>query len=148
VFAHANDSETAPFSRSPPQKPLNRRQAKSRWISAPALQLIVDNYATHKRAKVRKWLKRHPRFHIHFIPTSSSWLNVVERWFRDLTQKRIRNDVFRRVAPLERAITDYIAHHNARPKPFVWTTKAADLLEKSPAHVKPSIRSHLRETLH
>lgn len=94
------------------------------------LHLIVDNYATHKHAKVKRWLKRHPRFHLHFIPTSSSWLNVVERWFRDLTQKRIRNGVFRNVEQLERAITDYIARHNARPKPFVWTKKAEDLLEK------------------
>lgn len=94
------------------------------------LHLIVDNYATHKHPKVVKWLKKHPRFHIHFIPTSSSWLNIVERWFRDLTQKRIRNGVFRSVAQLEQAITDYILCHNARPKPFVWTKKAADLLEK------------------
>lgn len=94
------------------------------------LHLIVDNYATHKHEKVVKWLKRHKRFHLHFIPTSSSWLNVVERWFRDLTQKRIRNGVFRSVAELVRAIDDYTARHNARPKPFVWTKKADDLLEK------------------
>lgn len=94
------------------------------------LHLIVDNYATHKHETVKRWLKRHKRFHLHFIPTSSSWLNVVERWFRDLTQKRIRNGVFRSVAQLEQAITDYIVRHNARPKPFVWTKKAEDLLEK------------------
>jgi len=94
------------------------------------LHLIVDNYATHKHPKVKAWLKRHPRFHIHFTPTSSSWLNVIERWFRDITQQRIRNGVFRSVAELEAAIEDYIEHHNANPKLFVWTKKAEDILEK------------------
>ena len=94
------------------------------------LHLIVDNYATHKHPNVLKWLKRHPRFHIHFTPTSSSWLNVIERWFRDITQDRIRNGVFRSVAELEQAIQDYIAHHNAHPKTFVWTKKAQDILAK------------------
>ena len=94
------------------------------------LHLIVDNYATHKHPKVKAWLKRHPRFHIHFTPTSSSWLNVIERWFRDITQNRIRNGVFRSVAELEQAIVDYIEHHNANPKSFVWTKKAEDILEK------------------
>ena len=94
------------------------------------LHLIVDNYATHKHAKVLSWLARHPRFHLHFTPTSSSWLNVIERWFRDLTQNRIRNGVFRSVAELEQTIRDYIEHHNAHPKSFVWTKKAADILEK------------------
>jgi len=94
------------------------------------LHLIVDNYATHKPPKVLSWLKRHPRFHQHFTPTSSSWLNVIERWFRDLTQNRIRNGVFRSVAELEQAIRDDIDRHNAHPKSFVWTKKAADILEK------------------
>lgn len=94
------------------------------------LHLIVDNYATHKHPKVMSWLKRHPRFHLHFTPTSSSWLNVIERWFRDLTQNRIRNGVFRSVAELEQAIRDYIEHHNAHPKSFVWTKKAEDILLK------------------
>ena len=94
------------------------------------LHLIVDNYATHKHPKVLAWLKRHKRFHIHFIPTSSSWLNVIERWFRDITQQRIRNGVFKSVAQLEQAIRDYIAHHNANPKSFVWNKKAEDILEK------------------
>jgi transposase len=94
------------------------------------LHLIVDNYATHKHPKVLSWLKRHPRFHQHFTPTSSSWLNVIERWFRDLTQKRIRNGVFKSVSQLERAINDYIHHHNTHPKSFVWTKIAADILEK------------------
>ena len=94
------------------------------------LHLIVDNYATHKHPKVQSWLKRHKRFHMHFIPTSSSWLNVIERWFRDITDQRIRRGVFRSVAELEAAIQDYINHHNAGPKPFVWTAKAEDILEK------------------
>jgi transposase len=92
--------------------------------------LIVDNSATHKHPNVLKRLKRHPRFHIHFTPTSSSWLNVIERWFRDITQDRIRNGVFRSVAELEQAIRDYIAHHNAHPKTFVWTKTAGDILAK------------------
>lgn len=94
------------------------------------LHLIVDNYATHKHPKVMSWLKRHPRFHLHFTPTSSSWLNVIERWFRDLTHNRIRNGVFRSVAELEQAIRDYINHHNAHPKSFVWTKEAEDILKK------------------
>jgi transposase len=94
------------------------------------LHLIVDNYATHKHPKVKAWLKRHPRFHMHFIPTSSSWLNVIERWFRDLTQRRLKHGVFRSVAQLEQAIHEYVDHHNAHPKSFVWTKKAKDILEK------------------
>ena len=94
------------------------------------LHLVVDNYATHKHPNVLKWLKKHPRFHLHFTPTSSSWLNVIERWFRDITHNRIRNGVFRSVQELEQAIHDYIDHHNAHPKSFVWTKKAEDILEK------------------
>ena len=94
------------------------------------LHLIVDNYATHKHPNVQKWLKRHKRFHVHFTPTSSSWLNLVERWFRDITQQRIRRGVFKSIAQLEQAISDYIAHHNANPKGFVWVAKAEDILEK------------------
>lgn len=95
------------------------------------LHLVVDNYATHKHPNVLKWLKKHPRFHLHFTPTSSSWLNVIERWFRDITHNRIRNGVFRSVQELEQAIHDYIDHHNAHPKSFVWTKKAEDILEKA-----------------
>ncbi len=101
--------------------------------STPAdldLHPIVDNYATHKHPNVLKWLKKHPRFHQHFTPTSSSWLNVIERWFRDITHNRIRNGVFRSVPELQQAIRDYIEHHNANPKTFVWTKKAEDILEK------------------
>jgi transposase len=94
------------------------------------LHLIVDNYATHKHAKVKRWLARHPRFHIHFTPTSSSWLNLIERWFREITDKRIRRGTFRSVKQLEQAINDYIAQHNENPETFVWTAKAAPILEK------------------
>ena len=94
------------------------------------LHLIVDNYNTHKHAKVKTWLKRHRRFHIHFIPTSSSWLNLIERWFRDLTDKRIRRDAFGSVRELIDTIMKYIADHNANSETFVWTAKAEDILEK------------------
>ena len=94
------------------------------------LHLIVDNYATHKHPKVKSWLARHKRFHLHFIPTSSSWLNLVERWFREITTKRIRRGVFRSVDQLIAAIEAYIAANNGAPRPFVWTAKAKDILEK------------------
>ena len=92
------------------------------------LHLIADNYAKHP--KVQKWLARHPRFHMYFTPTSSSWLNMVERFFRDLTEQRLRRGIFRDVEELIMAIGDYIDQHNDNPKPFVWTAKAADILEK------------------
>jgi transposase len=94
------------------------------------LHLIVDNYSTHKHLKVKRWLKRHPRFHVHFTPTSSSWLNLIERWFRDLTDKRIRRGAFQSVPQLIQAIMDYIAGHNVNPKSFVWTAKVSDILAK------------------
>lgn len=94
------------------------------------LHLIVDNYATHKHQKVKAWLKKHPRFHIHFIPTSSSWLNMIERWFRDITDQAIRRGTFQNVEQLIAAIMAYIERHNASPEPFVWTAKADDILDK------------------
>jgi transposase len=94
------------------------------------LYLIVDNASTHKHATVRRWLTRHPRFHLHFTPTSSSWLNMVERFFRDLTQRRLRRGVFRDVEELIMAIGDYVDQHNERPKPFIWTASANDILAK------------------
>jgi transposase len=94
------------------------------------LHLIVDNYATHKHPKVQRWLARHKRFHFHFIPTSSSWLNLVERWLRDITDKRIRRDAFHSVDELSEAIMAYVAHNNAHAKPFIWTVTAAEILEK------------------
>lgn len=94
------------------------------------IHLIADNYATHKHPKVQKWLARHRRFHIYFTPTSSSWLNMVERFFRDLTQNQLRRGIFRDVEDLVVAIGEYIDKHNDNPKPFVWTAKATDILEK------------------
>jgi transposase len=94
------------------------------------IHMIVDNYATHKHPKVSRWLSRHPRFHMHFTPTGCSWLNMVERFFRDLTQKRLRRGTFHSIEELIEAIGNYIDHHNESPKPFIWTAKAADILEK------------------
>ena len=95
------------------------------------LHLIVDNYTTHKTKEVQAWLERHPRFKLHFIPTSSSWLNLVERFFAEIIGKRIRRGVFKTVAELEAAIHDYLAKNNASPKPFVWTKTADIILEKN-----------------
>jgi transposase len=94
------------------------------------LHLIGDNYATHKHPKVQRWLARHPRVHMHFTPTSASWLNMVERFFRDLTQNRLRRGVFRDLEELIMAIGTYIDRHNESPKPFIWTARASDILEK------------------
>ena len=94
------------------------------------IHLIADNYSTHKHPKVKTWLARHRRFTVHFTPTSASWLNMVERFFRDLTDKRIRRDAFSSVKTLITAIDDYIAKHNDEPKPFIWTAQASDILEK------------------
>lgn len=94
------------------------------------LHLIVDNYGTHKHPQVQAWRARHPRLHFHFTPTSSSWLNLVERWFRELTQKRLRRGVFHSVSELEAAIAQYVEVHNADPKPFVWTATAESILAK------------------
>ena len=94
------------------------------------LHLIVDNYGTHKHPRVKSWLKRHPRFHLHFIPTSSSWLNLVERWFREITDKRIRRGTFQNVPALIAAIRDYIDNHNQHPQVFVWTAPVEQILVK------------------
>ena len=94
------------------------------------LHLIVDNYRTHKHANVDAWLTKHPRFHLHFIPTSSSWLNLVERWFRELTDKAIRRGVFHSVPDLIAAIDEFLTAHNQDPKPFVWTASIDTILEK------------------
>jgi transposase len=94
------------------------------------LHLIADNYATHKHPTVQKWLAKHPRFNMHFTPTSASWLNMVERFFRDITTERLRRGVFTSVPELIGAIDEYIAHHNTKPKPFIWTKSARDILQK------------------
>src|SRR5450631_4491164 len=95
-----------------------------------ALHLVVDNYGTHKTPAVRAWLAKHRRFHLHFTPTSASWLNLVERFFAEITRKRIRRGTFTSVAHLQAAIQDYLSAHNANPKPFVWTKTADVILEK------------------
>jgi transposase len=94
------------------------------------LHLILDNYGTHTHPNVKKWLERHPRFHLHFIPTSSSWVNLIERWFAELTQKRVRRGVFKSVPDLIAAIEDFMRIYNENPKPFVWTKKVDRILEK------------------
>ncbi len=94
------------------------------------LHLVCDNYATHKHPTVQTWLTKHPRFHMHFTPTSASWLNMVERFFRSLSTDRLERGVFRSVPELIKAIEEYIATHNKNPKPFVWTAKANDILQK------------------
>lgn len=119
----------------------DRRHRHQEWLAflkeidthTPAdqnLHLICDNYATHKHPRVQTWLARHPRFHIHFTPTSASWLNMVERFFRDLTQRELRRGVFKSLEQLQATLTDYVVRHNQAPKPFIWTAKASDILEK------------------
>ena len=112
------------------------RQIERETPTDKTLHLICDNYSTHKHPAVRGWLEKHPRFHMHFTPTSASWLNtgwpraMVERFFRDITVRRLRNGVFRSVPELTKAIQDYVIHHNKNPKPFIWTAQAKDILEK------------------
>jgi len=106
------------------------------------LHLILDNYGTHTHPHVDQWLESHPRFHLHFTPTSSSWLNLIERWFAELTRKRIKRGAFRSVPELVSAIKEFIRVNNRQPKPFVWTKKVNQILEKI-AHCKAVI-----ETLH
>ena len=94
------------------------------------LHLIVDNYGAHKQPKVKAWLEKHPQFTLHFTPTSSSWLNLVERWFRELTEKRVRRESFQSVPQLIAAINEFLAASNADPKPFVWHASAQAILDK------------------
>jgi len=92
------------------------------------VHLIMDNYGTHKTALIRNWLAKRPRFHVHFTPTYGSWLNLVERWFAELTNKQLRRGAHRSVAQLEAAIREFIDAHHANPKPFVWTKTADEIL--------------------
>ena len=98
--------------------------------AALELHLIADNYATHKHPKVKAWLARHPRFHLHFTPTYSSWLNQIERWFALITQQAIRRGSFRNVRELVGKIDAYVAHYNAHKRPFVWTATADSIFDK------------------
>jgi hypothetical protein len=118
-----------------------QRHPYQEWLMFPCLideatpqdrqiHLITDNYATHKHAKVQPWLKRHPRFHVHFTPTSAPWLNMVERFFRDLRENRLKRGVFRSVLELIEALDEYVDHQNAEPKPFIWTARAQAILAK------------------
>jgi transposase len=97
---------------------------------AGEVHLVLDNYGTHKTPKVVRWFARHPRYHLHFTPTSGSWINQVERWFRENTEKRIRRGSFTTVRSLEQAILEYFDHNNENPKPFVWTADADSILGK------------------
>ena len=102
-------------------------------VQTPAeldLHLIVDNYSTHKHKDVKKWIKNNPRFNFHYISSSCSWLNLVERFFSEITNKRIRRGVFKSVAQLTQAIYDYLKSHDSDPKPFVWTKTADEILNK------------------
>lgn len=121
---------------------INRETQRDR-----ELHLICDNYSTHKHPKVQEWLAAHPRFHVHFTPTSASWLNMVERFFRDLTTDRLRRGVFRSVPELIDAIEHYVAHHNEKPKPFIWTAKANDILQKV-IRANQRLSSKQNEALH
>jgi hypothetical protein len=109
--------------------------------------LIAGNYATHKYPTVQKWLAKHPRFTMHFTPTSASWLNMVERFFRDITTERLRRGVFTSVLELVIAIDEYIAHHNTNPKPFIWTKSARDILQKV-IRANSRLSSKQNEALH
>jgi transposase len=94
------------------------------------LHLVLENYGTHNHEHVHQWLEKHPRFHVHFIPTSPSWLKLVERWFGEITRKRIRRGVFKSVPELIAAIQEFIRINNQNPRPFFWTRKVAQILEK------------------
>jgi len=129
--------------------PRHRHQESIRFLkkinaeSPPTLQLhlIVDNYSTHKHPRIQSWLRRHPRFNLHFTPTSGSWLNMVERWFRELTQKQIRRSSFHIVPALVRVIEQYTEIHNRKPQVFVWSAPFKRFWRKS-ANVKKRWTHH------
>ena len=106
-------------------KRIHRETPKNKQV-----HVICDNYSTHKHATVKTWLEKHPRFHIHFTPTSASWLNMVERFFRDITVNAIRRGTFTSVHDLIDSIDEYLVEHNRAPKPFIWTANAKDILAK------------------
>ena len=106
------------------------------------VHIIVDNYGTHKTALIRKWFAKRPRFHVHFTPTYGSWINLVERWFAELTNKRIRRGVFRSVKDLEAAIREYIDVHNESPTPFVWTKTADQILASITRYAQRTRTAH------
>ena len=112
------------------------------------VHLILDNYGTHKTAIIRNWLAKRPRFHVHFTPTYGSWLNLVERWFAELTNKRIRRGAFRSVRELESAIREFIDVHNEDPKPFVWTRTADQILDSIARYARRTLTSHPPDLIH
>jgi len=106
------------------------RRLDAEFPGKVTLHLILDNYGTHGHERVRRWLTKHPRFVLHFIPTSASWLNLIERWFAELSQKAVRRGAFRSVKELQRAIQEFMTAWNANPSPFVWTANVEKILEK------------------
>ena len=108
------------------------KEVDARVVREPGVQIpiVMDNYGTHETASVKRWFERHPEYHLHFTPTSGSWLNQVERFFAEITEKRIRRGAFRSVAELEKAIMEYLAHHNENPEPFKWTASADLILDR------------------
>jgi DDE superfamily endonuclease len=106
------------------------------------IHLVLDNYATHKTPPVKGWLARHPRYHLHFTPTSASWLNLVERWFALLAEKQIKRGVHRSVRQLKAAIAAFIPAHNDDPEPFIWTKSADAILTRH----RPILLRHLRRS--
>jgi transposase len=119
-------------------QPRHRHQEFLRFLdkidatiaSSSSVHLILDNYGTHKHPDVKKWFAEHPRYQVHFTPTSASWLNQVERWFAEITRKRLRRGTFRSVRELEKAIRDYIQAHNRAPRPFNWVASANKIIAK------------------
>src|SRR6202049_333354 len=116
-----------------------RRSGRDVFVALVPVHLIVDNYATHKTTMIRKWFAKRPHFHIHFTPTYGSWINLVERWFAELTSKRIRRGVFRSVKDLETAIGEFIEVHNEDPAPFVWTRTANQILASIPRYAQRTL---------
>jgi transposase len=106
------------------------------------VHLVLDNYGTHKTAIIRKWLAKRPRLHVHFTPTYGSWINLVERWFAELTNKRIRRGAFRSVKELETAIREYIDIHNEDPAPFIWTKTADQILASIARYAQRTTAAH------
>jgi transposase len=106
------------------------QRLNTEFPSGKALHLILDNYGTHGHVRVQRWLTRHPRFVLHFIPTRSSWLNLIERWFAELSQKAVRRASFHSVRDLQRTIAEFLAAWNTNPTPFVWTASVERILEK------------------
>ncbi len=109
---------------------LNKVDANVPTDDELEIHLVMDNYQTHKTPQVKRWFLRHPRYHVHFTPTSASWMNLIERFFAEITQKRIRRGTFKSVTHLEAAIREYLNHHNENPKPFVWTADADLIFSK------------------